>query len=285
MSSPRRTRIPKRLITVLTVLAVIIVGLGGAGYAWYRYTFPYGPSHCCLKALGLTLLCYAEHHDGHFPTGGDCPEASLSLLCRSDYGIDGYILCGKTKSAEVAQAILERGELLGPDTCDWHYVEGLTLNDDYRIAIVWDKVGLGHNGQRLPHGGHSVLRISGMEEVIPASEWQHFLEEQKQLLAARTEAARKGLPVLTAKVRLPSGEIVDHYDGSYSLHDAQKSAHGSGGGTSSGGTLHACVLQWHKLQDGVHTFRLSLNGWDSKPVEVIVSDGTATPPSILFEMQ
>ena len=106
----------------------------------------------------VSLCCdYAEEHDGRFPSGGGCAEASLSLLYRGNYGMDGQILCGKTKSPEIAQEILERGELLGPDTCDWHYIEGLTLADDPHLAIVWDKIGLGHNGQRLPRGGHSVF--------------------------------------------------------------------------------------------------------------------------------
>jgi hypothetical protein len=281
MSFPCRSRVLRRSTILLTVVVVLAAGLIGAAYVWHRYTFPYGSSHRCLKGLGMALRIYAERHNGHFPTGGNCPEASLSLLYRDNREIDGYLLCGKTKSAEAAQAILERGEFLGPDTCDWHYVEGLTLNDDYRIAIVWDKIGLGHNGIRLPNGGHSVLRLDGIEEVIPASEWQQFLDEQKELLASRTEAARKGLPVLTAKIQLPSGKIVDHYNGSFSLRYTQ----GSGEGASSGEGLEASVLQWHKMFDGDYTFTLTLNNLHSKPVEVNVSDGIATPSSILFEMQ
>ncbi|MHB8974913.1 MAG: hypothetical protein ACYC4N_31175 [Pirellulaceae bacterium] len=260
--------------------------LVGAVYGWHRYNYPYGFSHCCLKQIGLALHNYAEQHDGRFPAGGGCPEASLSLLYRGDYGINGCTLCGKTKSPEAAQEILERGELLGPDTCDWHYVEGLTLSDDYRLALVWDKVGLGHNGQRLPHGGHSVCRRDGSEEVIPASEWQQFLDEQAQLMTNRTEAAKKGLPQLTAKVRLPSGEIVDHYDASYSLHESYTSASGNGGsGSSSGPKLDASVLGWRRLQDGfTYTFVLSLGSWKSKPVEVRVSRGIAVPDAVVFEM-
>ena len=81
---------------------------------------------------------YADLHDGHFPAGGGCPEASLSLLYRGEFGMGGWILCGKTKSPEVAQEILERGELLGPDTCDWHYVEGLTLSKAKKGAACVD---------------------------------------------------------------------------------------------------------------------------------------------------
>ncbi len=285
MSSLGRRRVLKRLLVFVVVVGVVVGGLFGAGYIWFRYSYPYGFTHCCLKGLGLALLNYAEQHDGRFPTGGGCPEASLSLLYRGDYGIEGHALCGKTKSAEAAQAVLERGELLGPDTCDWHYVEGLTKNDDYRLAIVWDKVGLDHNGGRLPNGGHSVLRLDGSEEIVSASEWSHFLEEQERLMAARTETARKGLPILTAKVRLPSGEIVDHYDGSYSLDERYKGVSGSGSSGSSGGKLNASVLRWHKLQDGSYTFGLSINGRDSKSVDVNVSNGVATPSWIVFEIQ
>ncbi len=281
---------PKHVRKLLTWIIVVLAVVGvivGAVYGWRRYTYPYGVSHCCLKGLARALHNYAEQHDGRFPSGGGCPEASLSLLYRSDKDIDGWILCGKTKSPEAAQEILERGELLGPDTCDWHYVEGLTLSDDSRLALFWDKVGLGHAGQRLPHGGHSVCRLDGSEEVIPASKWQQFLDEQAQLMANRTEAAKQGRPMLTAKVRLPNGEIVDHYDASFYLDQSHETATGRGGAENcSGRTLDASVLRWHRLQDeNTYTFNLWLDNWKSKPVEVRVSQGIAVPDTVVFEME
>jgi hypothetical protein len=64
------------------------------------------------------------------------------------------------------------------------------------LAVVWDKIGLGHNGQRLPSGGHSVLVIGGSESVISEAEWPAFLADQAQRHAAlvqwrRDEAERK----------------------------------------------------------------------------------------------
>ena len=181
----------RKVLRTLVIVLAVIAALFGAGYGWYRYSYPYGWSHCCLKALGLAMHQYAQNYNGHYPAGAGCPKASLSLLYRERCGIDGYYLCGKTKSAEAAQEILDGGGLLGPDTCDWHYVEGLTTSDDNRLALVWDKVGLGHNGQRLPGGGHSIWRLDCSEEIIPGAEWPQFLEEQRRLMAARTEAARQ----------------------------------------------------------------------------------------------
>jgi hypothetical protein len=263
----------------LGIVLAVIAALFGAGYGGYRYMYPYGWSHCCLIQLGMALREYAEKHDGHYPAGAGCPEASLSLLYRDHcFGTDGYLLCGKTKSAEAAQKILEGGGLLGPDTCDWHYVEGLTMADDPQLAIVWDKIGLGHNGQRLLGGGHSICRLGSGDDIIPGSEWPQFLEEQERLMAARTEAAKKGLPKLIAKIRLPSGKIVDHYDGPYVLSDGSRE--------DSGKWLAASSLRWYHLrEDGTYTYTLSLKGWESKPVQVNISLGKATSDSIIFEMQ
>ena len=173
----------KKLGIVLAVVGLLMA----AGYGWHRHAYPYGWSHCCLKCLGLALLNYADAHGGHFPAGAGCPEASLSLLYRwnREFG-NAEVLRGKTVPVEKVRRILERGELLGPDTCGWHYVEGLTLSDDRGLALIWDKVGLGHNGEDIG-GGHSVLFVDGHEEVMPASQWPAFLKRQEELMAARTQ--------------------------------------------------------------------------------------------------
>ena len=121
-----------------------------------------------------------------------------------------------------------------------------------------------------------------MEEVISESEWPKFLKEQQRLLASRTEAAKKGIPALMAKVRLPNGKVVDHYDATFSLE-----RHASGGdGTVSGDRLDASALRWWRFSgSGTMTLTLSLNGWKSKPVEVQVSQGMAIPKSVIFEMR
>ena len=71
---------------------------------------------------------------------------------------------------------------MSPDTCGWHYVEGLRKDDDPRLALFWDKVGLGHNGERLNGGGHIVTFVDGFPKHIPESEWTGFLDEQESCL-------------------------------------------------------------------------------------------------------
>jgi hypothetical protein len=265
---------------------VVMVILGGLAY--YRWQFPYGHSHSCDKILQMALHQYAEEHGGFYPSGEASPEASLSLLYPKYANAD--VLSGKTVPVERVQEILDQGKLLDPDTCDWHYVEGLTLNDDRHLAIFWDKVGLGHNGQRLRDGGHSVVFVGGEFAVISAQEWPQFLEEQEKLLASRDEIAIKGKPILIANIRFPSGELTDHFDGAWQLDESFQSFNGtdSGHGMRAGPSLSPLVLRWHRgsLQDGTITFVLSIpqKEWRSKPVTVKVVDGQASPRSIAFEM-
>ncbi|MEN6497138.1 MAG: hypothetical protein ABFD16_22820 [Thermoguttaceae bacterium] len=79
--------------------------------------------------------------------------------------------------------LLQRGQLLDANTCGWNYVEGLRKDSNGKLALFWDKEGLGHNGERLSGGGHIVTFVYGNREHIPAAEWDAFLEEQQKLLA------------------------------------------------------------------------------------------------------
>lgn len=176
----RRRRI---LIAVIVVLAMT-----AGGYGWYRYNFPYGRVHCCDKQLYFALREYAENHGGAFPAGEDTPEASLSLIHKNRELGYAYLLCGKSGSQSKTQAVLDSGELLGPETCGWHYVAGLRMDDDRGLALFWDKEGLGHFGQRLEAGGHIVMFVDGWTRYIQASDWDAFVAEQKKLFAKRKNA-------------------------------------------------------------------------------------------------
>src|SRR4051812_12789098 len=111
----------RRTIWAVASCALLVL-LTAGWYAYTRYQYPYGWSHCCDKGLWGALLTYADRHGGWFPRGEATPEASLSLLYRDDPYI-AEVLRGKIVPREVVRGRLERGELLTPETCGWHYVE------------------------------------------------------------------------------------------------------------------------------------------------------------------
>lgn len=176
-------RIRLRYIAIPIALILLLVAVV---YAYCRYKYPYGWSHCCDKALYLALVHYADKHDGKFPAGEATPEASLSLLYKEDPYI-AHTLRGKSVPETLVLERLGQGQLLSPDTCGWHYVEGLTLDDDPGIAIFWDKAGLDHNGGRLWGGGHIVWFVTSRSEHVPQDKWDAFLAEQNRLLADRRQ--------------------------------------------------------------------------------------------------
>jgi hypothetical protein len=200
MTEYPQSRSKKWLRRLLRVVVVAAVFMGGAYelFRWYvNYRYPYGSSHCCILAVGGSLRQYADANRGFFPHGEATPEASLSLLSRKELSFAENpcgaveLLRGKTVPAERVRARLAAGELLDPESCGWHYIEGLTLTDNHELAIVWDKVGLGHNGERMPHGSHEVLLVDGTRRFITAKEWPQFLKRQEQLLEKRSAAASR----------------------------------------------------------------------------------------------
>lgn len=180
-------------ITARRRVAAILLGMAGllvgGGWLYHQYEYPYGWSHSCDKQLMQALYYYAIEHGGAFPAGEETPEASLSLLYPK-YANE-YVLQGKTVPLDLVKATLERGDRLDPDTCGWHYVEGLRLDDDLRLALFWDKIGLGHNGERLPKGGRYVYSVNFVCNYIEGSKWGDFLEEQRRLLEERNRKGAK----------------------------------------------------------------------------------------------
>jgi hypothetical protein len=173
----------KKHLRLMLSIIIAMVCVAGAGWLYHRWLYPYGWSHSCDSQLMLALDQYAQDHGGAYPAGEATPEASLSLLYPK-YANE-WVLQGKTVPLAVVKQVLERGDRLGPDTCGWHYVEGLTLSDDPKLALCWDKIGLGHNGERLSDGGHEVLFVHMGIEYIPGAKWPEFLKEQEKLLAQR----------------------------------------------------------------------------------------------------
>ncbi len=94
------------------------------------------------------------------------------------------LLRGKHLSQKIVDETLAKVGILGPDSCGWHYVEGLHENDDGNIAVAWDKVtGLDHHGQKKTGFMHEVLMLDGSNQFIRTEKWKEFIKTQKELLA------------------------------------------------------------------------------------------------------
>ncbi|MCX7421383.1 MAG: hypothetical protein NT013_17820 [Planctomycetia bacterium] len=185
--SPTKTRLAwkRRLIVFVAICGVSVVLIFACGWAYLRHLYPYGYGHSCDKQLMAEMLNYADLHEGWFPkakAGG--PAASLTLLHRDNPNVGAEILRGKTAPYDVVQAKLDRGEyLMEKDVGCWEYVEGLHKNDDGRLALFWDKLGLGHSGERQTPPEHIVWFVSGSKESITEDQWPQFLAEQERLRA------------------------------------------------------------------------------------------------------
>jgi hypothetical protein len=183
-NTAKARRFSIRLLRPLWIGGTVALLVAAAWVSYSRWVYPYGWSHSCDKQLKGALEEYANDHGGVFPAGESTPEASLSILYPT-YANE-WVLQGKTVPLEEVKAILENGGRLGPDSCGWHYVEGLRMDDNPRLALFWDKVGLGHNGERLEKAGHIVSFVgAGRNEYIEGAMWEDFLLEQEKLLNER----------------------------------------------------------------------------------------------------
>jgi hypothetical protein len=87
------------------------------------------------------------------------------------------------KSAAVDTAFTTKGGL-SPDSCGWHYVEGLREGDPQDLALVWDKTrGLDHHGMRRANIEHEVISLDGSRQFISPAAWPNFCATQRMLIA------------------------------------------------------------------------------------------------------
>jgi hypothetical protein len=185
--SKKSSKLKKALLLVIAFL--LVAGIGG------KVWFPFGHSHACSKGLGFALSMYAEDHDGWLPHGEGTPEASLALFAKDDIDSALWVLGGKNIPRPLVQASLTNAGAFGPDTCGWHYVEGLREDDDPEIMVAWDKVvGLGHNGERRSSLMHEVLFLDGSSRFITKKKWPQFVAAEKEKLAKMIASRQPNTP-------------------------------------------------------------------------------------------
>jgi len=279
----------KKRLRVITVVFGIFAILIIAGGVHYKSKYPYGHSHCCIIGVMGALEQYASENGGRYPTGEPSPEASLSLLCRSNY-LDAYTIRGMIVPEDTVRAILDKGDLLGPDSCGWHYADGLTRADDSRIALLYCKQPLGHNGDKTKDGGRQVVFVGGNIEWLPGKKWPTFLEEQKELLSKRTDRAKAGTPLVDAMIELPDGRQIQGLECVSTIEQQETGMDGSSGHGTSSGTLSRDSLVWFNTPiknnySGIITRTLSFSNLVSAPVTVTFTNGVPDKTNVVFRMR
>jgi hypothetical protein len=272
-------------INILAVLGILVV----AGMVYYKWRFPYGASHCCILVMAGSLEQYANDNAGHYPAGQSSPEASLSLMYRSNY-LNAYMLRGMTVSEKTTSTILKSGGLLGPDTCGWHYTEGLTKLDDPKLALLYCKQALGHNGQRTEDGGRQVVFVGGDVEWISGEKWPSFVAEQKALAANRSARAKMGKPPLNAIAELPNGtQLSGDTVMDCTVKRVEMRSDNSSGDLQTGGTMQLSLalfdIPMAADYSGRATWTLSFSNLVSAPVIVDFTNGVPDQSNVVFKMR
>ena len=141
----------------------------------------------CIKGTGLSLLTYAQDHQGRFPFHTNGYGDALLLITNemADFwagftgpGYDGGVF------AEAART----GRHIPEEACGRVYVQGLSRADNPQIALLFDKL-------PTPGGDHchflarlraplvrEVWTIADGVKVIPENEWPAYSNQQIELL-------------------------------------------------------------------------------------------------------
>lgn len=143
---------------------------------------PYGSREPAIFLMDSALRTYAEEHSGRFPSGGDQFSALAQLY--PEYCCPGRELAGLSGDIQKTTNALQHGRSISNFT-SWVYVPGLRLDDDPKLAILWES-----KPARLKLFGKSLgltrpaLLLSREITNVPASQWPEFLKYQGDVLAA-----------------------------------------------------------------------------------------------------
>lgn len=167
----------------LRILALAVVAgavLAVVGVSLYRKSdYPQGHRPAALLSMYLDLRNYAADHDGNFPVsekGG--LDALQQLYPQYAAAVE---LAGISGDVEATAAALKRGSALNPSLTSWVYAQGLRIDDEPDLALLWEsKGGLYPDGRRNEFGGHAVVLVGSDITNVPAMDWDNYLKQQEQ---------------------------------------------------------------------------------------------------------
>ena len=142
----------------------------------------------CMPQAGGALLQYAYEHDGRFPYHTNGYGEAL-LLMTNEMGPFWAGFTGPGYDGGVFAEAARTGSHIPEQACGRVYVQGLSTNNDPKIAILFDKVAAPadhcHFPRRLWAGYvREVCFIAGDWRTVPVAEWPEFARQQIELLIA-----------------------------------------------------------------------------------------------------
>jgi hypothetical protein len=142
--------------------------------AYSRWKYPFGHRTCRFLCTTTALQAYARDHEGWFPS-------SLESLYPKYLEYEGH-LAGLSGDESSAVDRLRAGLALDAKASGWVYRSDLRVDDDSRVAVIWDRTpGLGMGGGRSTAGIHVVGFVDLSYKVIPENDWPRFLQDQEAL--------------------------------------------------------------------------------------------------------
>jgi hypothetical protein len=177
-----------RLLKLVPVV-IIVAALG----IWYVKSHPlvfneslWEHAHCMPQAAGA-ILQYAHEHDGQFPYSTNGWGNALMMLTpeRSWF----YIINGPGYDNSAFEEAFASGGKVDEKRCGRVYVQGLSVTNDAKIAVLFDKIAAPPDHCQFPRrlwAGfvREVCFVDGDWRMVPVAEWPEFARQQVDLLVA-----------------------------------------------------------------------------------------------------
>jgi len=175
------------MVRRLALGVFVVCILGTTVLAIHRHFYPHGFRAGMLPTFMAEMWSYAQEHGGWYPKDGATPLESLQELYPV-YESEG--LAGLSGSERRTLKVLKDKKPLDSNVSSWIYWPGYRVDDDPRLAIIWEREeGLFTTGGRA--SGHAVGFAVGGCTQIPSEKWADFLKEQ-ELLRQKVLSARLG---------------------------------------------------------------------------------------------
>ena len=139
----------------------------------------------CMPQLATSFRIYAQDHGGVFPVYTNGYGDALLMMTPERAWF--YYLTGPGYDISAFEKALDSGGDVDERRCGRVYVQGLSVTNDSRVGILFDKVAAPpdhcHFPQRLWRGfGREVCFVDGTWHFVPLEGWSAFALEQVALL-------------------------------------------------------------------------------------------------------